>query len=270
MLRQRVITALILGPAAVLAILFLPQMILMAVLAAAVLAGAWEWSVFPGFTRHSARWAYVGCIAVCLAAAWWWLDRGGALHGLLYVTLAWWLLALIWVVVAPRRVNRLSAGVAGLFVLVPAWLALVRLHAMAPALMLFLLLLAVSADIGAYFVGRRYGRHKLAPQVSPGKTWEGVCGGLLASAGMAAIGVAWFSADPGLTNPAGFIGLCVAVVAASIIGDLTESMFKRHAGLKDSGTLLPGHGGVLDRIDSITAAAPMFLLGLERLGLLLK
>ena len=271
MLRQRIITALILGPLAVVAILFLPHVALMGVLAAAVLAGAWEWSAFPGFTRHSARWAYVGCVAACLVAAWWWLDSGrGTLDGLLYATLAWWLFALIWVVAAPGRVNPLSAGIAGLFVLVPAWLALVRLHAAAPALMLFLLLLAVSADIGAYFAGRRYGRHKLAPQVSPGKTWEGVLGGLLASGGMAAIGVAWFSPDRGLANPAGFIALCLVVVVASIIGDLTESMFKRHAGLKDSGTLLPGHGGVLDRVDSITAAAPVFLLGLERLGLLLK
>lgn len=269
MLRQRIITALILGPLAVVAILFLPHVMLMAVLAGAVLAGAWEWSAFPGFTRHSARWAYVGCVAACLAAAWWWLGSGRALDGLLYATLAWWLFALLWVVVAPSRVNRFTAGIAGLFVLVPAWAALVRLHAAAPALMLFLLLLAVSADIGAYFVGRRYGRHKLAPQVSPGKTWEGVFGGLLASAGMAAIGVAWFSPDPGLTKPAGFIVLCLVVVVASIVGDLTESMFKRHAGLKDSGTLLPGHGGVLDRVDSITAAAPVFLLGLERLGLLL-
>jgi phosphatidate cytidylyltransferase len=121
----------------------------------------------------------------------------------------------------------------------------------------------VAADIGAYFAGRQFGRSKLAPRVSPGKTWEGVIGGLAAAAAMAFIGVEWFE-----KNPVPFMSLCAIVVVASIIGDLTESLFKRHAGLKDSGSILPGHGGVLDRVDSVTAAAPVFLVGLERLGLL--
>ncbi len=181
----------------------------------------------------------------------------------LYASLGWWALALLWIAVAPASVNRGRAAVAGLFALVPVWLALVRLHAQGPQLMLFLLLLVVAADIGAYFAGRALGKHKLAPRVSPGKTWEGVGGGLVAAALMAAFGVWWFSMD---TVP--FMALCILVAIASVVGDLTESMFKRHAGLKDSGTLLPGHGGVLDRVDSVTAAAPVFLIGLERLGLL--
>jgi phosphatidate cytidylyltransferase len=150
-----------------------------------------------------------------------------------------------------------------LFALVPVWLALVRLHEQGPQLMLFLLLLVVAADIGAYFAGRALGKHKLAPRVSPGKTWEGVGGGLVAAAMMAAFGVWWFDMDA-----VPFMALCIVVAIASVVGDLTESMFKRHAGLKDSGNLLPGHGGVLDRVDSVTAAAPVFLIGLERLGLL--
>jgi phosphatidate cytidylyltransferase len=128
---------------------------------------------------------------------------------------------------------------------------------------LFLLLLVVAADVGAYFAGRQFGRHKLAPKVSPGKTWEGVLGGIAAAALMAIVGTAWFEVDV-----AAFIGVCAVVVIASIVGDLTESLFKRHAGLKDSGTILPGHGGVLDRVDSVTAAAPIFLLCMEGLGLL--
>ena len=130
--------------------------------------------------------------------------------------------------------------------------------------LLFLLLLVVAADIGAYFAGRRFGRNKLAPRVSPGKTWEGVLGGFVAAALRGRR-----SASGGSMWPHRAFSRCAWSSSwPSIVGDLTESLFKRHAGLKDSGTLLPGHGGVLDRIDSVTAAAPVLPVGLERLGLL--
>jgi phosphatidate cytidylyltransferase len=263
MLRDRIITALVLAPFVLLVILALPHFVTMVVLGLIVLAAAWEWSAFPAFTQHSARWAYVAVIALGIAATWLFGVERVELDVLLYAAIAWWMLAVVWVAAAPTHVNRLSAALAGALVLIPVWLALVRLHAYAPQLLLFLLLLVVAADIGAYFAGRRFGRNKLAPKVSPGKTWEGVAGGLVSAAAMAAIGVWWFdvSALP-------FIALCMVVVMASIVGDLTESLFKRHVGLKDSGNILPGHGGVLDRVDSVTAAAPVFLLGLERLGLL--
>lgn len=263
MLRQRVITALVLAPFVFLVILWIPHPVTAAVLALLVGAGAWEWSAFPGFTQHSARLGYVAFIAACLITAWYVGVNSVESNLLLYASLVWWALALLWIAFAPGNVNRATAVIAGLFVLVPVWLALVRLHAQAPQLLLFLLLLVVAADIGAYFAGRAFGKHKLAPRVSPGKTWEGVGGGMLAAALMAAVGVWWFSMD---TVP--FMALCVVVAIASVVGDLTESLFKRHAGLKDSGSLLPGHGGVLDRVDSVTAAAPVFLIGLERLGLL--
>lgn len=262
MLRQRVITALVLAPLVLLVILWLPHGATIAVLTMLVMAGAWEWSAFPGFTRHSARWGYVGVICLCLAGAWLYGVHRPQLDALLQLSALWWLVALLWILAGPDRVNRSAAAIAGVFVLVPVWLALIRLHALQPQLMLFLLLLVVAADVGAYFVGRRYGRHKLAPRVSPGKTWEGVLGGLASAGVLAALGVWWFG-----MKPAAFLGLCLIVVLASILGDLTESLFKRHAGLKDSGNLLPGHGGLLDRVDSITAAAPVFLLGLEGLGL---
>jgi phosphatidate cytidylyltransferase len=266
MLRQRVITALVLAPFVLLVILWVPHPVTAAVLALLVVAGAWEWSAFPGFNHTAARFAYVAFIAACLGMAWYAGVESMESDLLLYAALAWWLLALMWIALAPANVNRATAAIAGLFALVPVWVALVRLHAQpewGPQLMLFLLLLVVAADIGAYFAGRALGRHKLAPRVSPGKTWEGVGGGLLAAAAMAAAGVWWFDMD---TLP--FMALCIVVAIASVVGDLTESLFKRHAGLKDSGTLLPGHGGVLDRVDSVTAAAPVFLIGLERLGLL--
>jgi phosphatidate cytidylyltransferase len=263
MLRQRVITALVLAPCVLLVILAIPHTITIAVLALLVMAGAWEWSAFPGFTQYSARLAYVALIAACLAATWYMGVDNVSSDLMLYAALAWWVLALLWIAVAPSKVNRASAAIAGLFVLVPVWVALVRLHAEGPQLMLFLLLLVVAADIGAYFAGRAFGKHKLAPRVSPGKTWEGVFGGLIAASLLATIGVWWFDMS---TVP--FMLLCVVVAIASVVGDLTESLFKRHAGLKDSGNLLPGHGGVLDRVDSVTAAAPVFIIGLERLGLL--
>lgn len=262
MLRQRIITALALGALALIVIFLLPHTAFMGVLALLVVAGAWEWSVFPGFTGYPARLAYVAVVALGVAATWYLAAGGMRLDSLLYAAVAWWVVALAWLLIVPSTVNAFSAAVAGMFVLVPAWWALVRLHAHGPAVMLFLLLLVVAADVGAYFAGRQFGRNKLAPRVSPGKTWEGVLGGLLGAALIALVGVAWFGV-PAVP----FVALCIVAVLASIVGDLTESLFKRHAGVKDSGTLLPGHGGVLDRVDSVTAAAPVFLLGLERLGL---
>jgi phosphatidate cytidylyltransferase len=262
MLRLRVITALSLAPFVLAAIFWLPQSGMAAVLALLVAAGAWEWAAFAGFTRSSAKAVYVVLILACIAAVWFWGSAASA-RAVLYVAMGWWVAALGWVLLWPGVVSFSSAAIAGFLVLVPAWLALSQLHAHQPQLMLFLLLLVVAADVGAYFAGRRFGRVKLAPRVSPGKTWEGVGGGVLGAAVIAVVGVFWL--DVPLWP---FIGLCVLVVFASIIGDLTESLFKRHAGLKDSGTLLPGHGGVLDRVDSITAAAPVFLVGLQALDLL--
>jgi phosphatidate cytidylyltransferase len=263
MLKKRVLTALTLAPLVLLVILWLPHQATTGVLALLVLAGAWEWSAFPGFKSYSARVLYVCAVALCVAALWFLEVTRHDMSRVLAGALVWWVVALVWIALFPGWVSRSSTAVAGFLVLIPAWLALVRLHAHERQMLLFLLLLVVAADIGAYFGGRRFGRNKLAPKVSPGKTWEGVIGGLAAAALMTGIGIGWFkvSAMP-------FFVLCVIAVLASIVGDLTESLFKRHAGLKDSGTLLPGHGGVLDRVDSVTAAAPVFLIGLERLGLL--
>jgi phosphatidate cytidylyltransferase len=128
---------------------------------------------------------------------------------------------------------------------------------------LILLAIVWSADIGAYAFGRLLGKHKLAPTVSPGKTWEGVGGGLVSASAVGAL------ASPMLDVPALELALLAAVTAAgSIVGDLTVSLFKRNAGLKDSGHLLPGHGGVLDRIDSLTAAVAVFVLGLVATGII--
>jgi len=262
MLRLRIITALLLAPFVLAAIFFLPENGMAVVLAALVAAGAWEWSAFAGLTRSSAKVGYVVLVLLSIVIVWFARSSGGD-YIVLYAAMVWWVVALCWVLIWPGVVSYPSAAAAGLLVLVPAWLALSQLHSHDPQLMLFLLLLVVAADVGAYFAGRRFGRNKLAPRVSPGKTWEGVGGGVVGATIVATVGAVWLNM-PFLV----FIALCVLVVCASIVGDLTESLFKRHAGLKDSGNLLPGHGGVLDRVDSITAAAPVFLVGLQALGLL--
>ncbi len=266
MLRQRVITAIALGLGLLVVLLWLPAGIAIGVFGLIVLVGAWEWSAFPGFKWSAARFAYVAAVAVTMLLVWRLTLEDGRLETLLWIAGAWWLVAFLWVALAPATHTRTLVAASGLLVLVPAWVALAHLYlepaqhvtVPGPQLVLFLLLLVWAADIGAFFAGRSFGRLKLAPRVSPAKTWEGVLGGLGAAALIAAAGAWWFD----LPRVA-FLSLCLGVALISIVGDLTESMFKRHAGLKDSGSVFPGHGGVLDRIDSVTAAAPLFLLGLR-------
>ena len=261
MLRQRVITALILGAVVLLGIFLLPATAIMLVVAALILAGAWEWSAFLKVRGVAARAAFLLLVAAGITAMGWIGTASPRLDDVMLGTAVWWLIALLWVTLLPTVINPGSAALAGILVLLPTWLALVCLHALSPQLLLFVLLLVVAADVGAYFAGRAFGKHKLAPHVSPGKTWEGVAGGCTGAMLLGIAGSSWFD-----FSMAPFLALCAAVFVASVVGDLTESMFKRHAGLKDSGSLLPGHGGVMDRIDSVTAAAPVFLLGLQHLG----
>ncbi len=268
MLRTRVITGLILG-ALLLAIVFLlPPLWTVMAWALVFLIGAWEWAGFGALRASAARAAYTAAIAALLFAAWRWTDRPSHLLILLSLALAWWGAAFLWLSIAPARHKPWLALLCGLPVLVPAFVALARLQsadgiARGPLLVLFLALLVCAADVGAYFAGRRFGRHKLAPRVSPGKTWEGAAGGAAAVALVAWIGALRFDL-PVLACMAFGIG----IATVSVIGDLTESMFKRAAALKDSGGILPGHGGMLDRLDSVTAAAPLYALGLFGSGVI--
>jgi phosphatidate cytidylyltransferase len=254
MLRERVITALILAALVLLVIFMLPHVATMAALALLVVAAAWEWSAFPRFTQHSARIFYVAVVAACVAATWWFGVEREEIGRLIQAALAWWVFALIWVVIAPSQVNRVTAAGAGLLVLVPAWLALARLHAAGPQLLLFLILLVVAADVGAYFAGRSFGHNKLAPKVSPGKTWEGLVGGVATTTALSGVLAPWLTP---LSLPHSLVvGLLLGV--AGFVGDITISAIKRDLGIKDSGTMLPGHGGILDRLDSLTYTAPVF------------
>jgi phosphatidate cytidylyltransferase len=263
-LKTRIITAAVLIGLLLVVILWLPPVATKVAMTAVVLAGAWEWSAFLRLQALPGRVAYVCVVAACLAALWRLTLAEPACLLLLLVALGWWVAALLWVVFAPRRAASWSAAVAGLLALAPAWVALVRLRIDVPRgaqWLLFALCLVWAADIGAYFAGRSFGRVRLAPLVSPGKTWEGVLGGLLLAALVALWGSRWFAVPM-----VPFVALCLGVVAFSIVGDLTESLLKRFAGLKDSGTLFPGHGGVMDRIDSLTSALPLLLLGLVVMG----
>jgi phosphatidate cytidylyltransferase len=264
-MKSRVMTALVLAAGMFAIVLWLPPVATVIVLTAGALAGAWEWSAFLRASAKLVRIGYVASIAVLLALVWRCTAEPAGRDLVLCLALAWWLVALGWILFAPRCVAPWSAALAGVFALVPAWLALMRLRLDLPngaQWMLFVLILVFVADMGAFFFGRRYGRLPLAPAVSPGKTWEGVLGGALLAAGVAVCGSVWFKIPVAF-----FLPLCLTGVAFSIVGDLTESLLKRFAGMKDSGSVFPGHGGVMDRIDSVTGAAPVLLFGLTAFGM---
>lgn len=266
--RQRVTTALLLAPLPILALLFLPTPWLAAAVAAVLLAGLWEWTAFAGLRETVPRVAFLTANALLLAALAW--GGGPSLFPLKLVALLGvlaWVGALAWLL-HPDLARGDGDGAralklfAGSLAVVPAWCALAWLHSedpLGPRWTLFAVALVWAADSGAYFVGSKFGRRKLAPAISPGKTWEGVWGGLAASALLAVaalplLGLGW-SQLPAL------VLLTVVTAAISVAGDLFESLMKRHSGVKDSGDLFPGHGGLMDRLDSLLAALPVFVVG---------
>jgi phosphatidate cytidylyltransferase len=265
MLGQRILTALGLVVVLALVLIVLPSAFAVSALAILVLIGAWEWAQLAGIDSAGLRGVYVAVCGAAMLGLWYATRLPDDFERTMLLTMLGWIPLFGWIVFAPRREAPWLAGLAGLWALAPTWLALSRLYMQdgnGRELVVFVLLLAWAADIGAYFAGRRFGRFRLAPVVSPNKTWEGVLGGLVAGILVALAGRAWFEL-PTLS----FLSLCVAAVLVSVVGDLLESMFKRQRGLKDSGNLLPGHGGMLDRIDSLTSSVPLLALGLGWLGL---
>jgi phosphatidate cytidylyltransferase len=272
--RTRVIAAAVMAPVAIASVLWLPTPYLAALVAAVMMLGLWEWSLLAGLRERLPRAAYlVGNVLLMLALAW---GAGRGLFTLRLVSLlgaAWWLLAIAWLArfdfaardTAGARSLKLLAGS---LAVVPAWAALCVIHAggpHGPVWALFALALVWVADSGAYFAGVRFGKRKLAPTISPGKSWEGLAGGLLASLLLAVAAVPLLHAGwPALPR---LLLLALVTVIVSVAGDLFESLLKRHAGAKDSSDLIPGHGGVLDRIDSLLAALPVFVVLKGWLGL---
>lgn len=252
-LTKRIITALVLA-AVVLSVLFVfpgaPTLVFFSLF---LLIGLWEWSGFLG-CGVLGRVLYLAGGVLIAAAAYLGSDaRDVSL--ILRASLLWWLAVAVWLALRPIRYGRLLTACTGYFCLLPAWLALLVVFSEARGAWLFvwLAVIVAAADVGAYFTGKRFGQRRLAPQLSPGKTVEGVIGGLLGAATIAAVGGAVLGMNVLLSALLGPV-----LAAVSVVGDLTVSAFKRNAGLKDTGWVLPGHGGVMDRVDGLVAAAPFF------------
>lgn len=276
MLKQRIITAVLIVAALFVAMAYLSASQLALLFAVIVLLAAWEWADLSDLSAVPARLGYVALIAVLIAASYWHLGAVGEwsplrLRELLVAACVWWAVALLWVKAYPQSAGLWGARplrvIMGVLVLLPTWWSLSYLRSLDGGVWLIVMLLALvaAADVGAYFCGRRFGKAKLAPAVSPGKSWAGFWGGLVCSVVLMA-GL-WFSWPGGMPVSLPVMLLLAAItVLASVLGDLLESMVKRHRGVKDSGQLLPGHGGIMDRVDSLTAASPVFTLGLMSVG----
>ena len=274
-MKQRIITALILAPLAIAGIFFLPLKLFMLLSAAVFLLASKEWGGFV--TQGGSNFVFysfaliLGATLLFMPAEQLW--NNGVInpyinYGLM-ATAIWWAISSIIVISYPQssaswKNSKIIKGGFGLCTLVPFFWGMVALRSVnmqhdfyfGAQLLMFVFLIVWAADTGAYFVGKRFGKHKLAPRVSPGKTREGFFGGLLSSM-LVAFFASLFFAIPS-DKMVLFFAAALITNVVSALGDLNESILKREAGLKDSGNLLPGHGGILDRIDSLTAAVPVF------------
>ena len=273
MLKQRFITALILAPLVLCGVFLLPPSEFALFFALIILLAAWEWANLSSITHQLLRITYAMSVAVVLYLV---LVDVSVLW-VLTLSVMWWIIASLFVLSYPGTVvfwkHKWVKCLIGFVVLLPMWKALVYIRSaeFLPVenldtlwLIFYMLLLVWVADTGAYFAGKAWGKRKLAPNVSPGKSWAGAWGGIVAVLFLAVISCFMMGLSTVMT--AQFILVTIITAAVSIMGDLTESMFKRQRGIKDSSNLLPGHGGVLDRIDSLVAAIPVFVFLLITLG----
>ena len=268
MTKQRVLTALVLAPVMVFGIFFLELKPFAMFIALIASVGAWEWANIAGYKKNWSRVVYALFVFVCLYISarilrvWpeykiWFLAAG---------TL-WWVVAFALVKRYPGGTDIWNARVIraflGLCVLIPMWVGFMHLkeEPHSSLLIIYVMLVVWGADTGAYFAGRKWGRSKLAPHVSPGKSWAGFWGGLATTLVLAAF-ACWYVDSQlqrlDLNSALKIFVITVVTMVISVLGDLVESMMKRHRGIKDSSSLLPGHGGVMDRIDSMAAAVPVF------------
>ena len=271
MTRLRTLTALIMAPLAVAGVLLLPTQWLAAVAAVLLLVALWEWYRLAGVEDTLAQ-GVLMVLNLALIVALVWASRTSTgfnwilLQLLVVAGVLWWLVALLWLgrFTFDSRVAKLAAGT---LAMVPAWAAMAVIHgdvANGHRWLLVALVVVWAADTGAYFAGRKFGKRKLAPRVSPNKTIEGLLGGVVAGVAVALLLGTFAGASPGQLPAVALVAL--VAVLFSVVGDLFESLLKRHRGVKDSSNLIPGHGGLLDRIDGVVAALPAFALGKDMLG----
>lgn len=274
-LQQRILTALVLAPLAIAGVLMSSSFAFAIGLALVFAFGLWEWSRLIGLQRRTLRLVLVATnLGAMLVLAWLFRGRSAELLPLVFLGVFWWLVAIVWL----RSSGFGGADTAhslelkwlvGSLVTIPAWAAAWLLHGQSdtgPWWTLFVMMLVWAGDVGAYFFGRRFGNVKLAPQISPGKTREGVYGELFVAA-LFAGAAGWWLLNGDRLAVAALVGLALVTVIFSVVGDLFESLIKRQSKIKDSGTLFPGHGGMLDRLDSMFAALPIFVAGHYWLGL---
>jgi phosphatidate cytidylyltransferase len=266
--KQRLITALILAPLMVGGIFFLPIEQFAYFIGFIVTVAAWEWANLSGYSSPIVRIGYAGFVAVATFATAYFIDKNAELASLiLAVGVFWWFVACLLVIQYPDKVILWQArpvrALLGLLVLIPMWVGFMTLKSQehSSLIIVYVMLLIWGADTGAYFSGKTWGHKKLAPNVSPGKSWAGFWGGL-ATTGLIAVIFSlcinqWLRPMT-LADFSLFAVMTFITAIISVMGDLVESMMKRHRGIKDSSQLLPGHGGVLDRIDSMASAVPVF------------
>lgn len=271
MLKNRIITASILIPL-VIAVIFLLDTIWFSMFFAVFVAiGAWEWAGLCKLNGQSKT--LYSLFIVCILFGVVWFDNDVLYDRIILSGVIYWAIAVILVISYQKQRHLLTNSssilmLIGMLLLIPMWSGLTLLKSFSEngaSLIMYLMLLIWGADTAAYFAGKKWGKRKLASRVSPGKTWEGTLAGIGSSVVIAAcyIIVSNINLDDSLL----FIALSVVTVIGSVFGDLMESLVKREAGQKDSGSILPGHGGVMDRIDSLTAASPIFVFGVIYLGL---
>ena len=267
MLKDRVLTAIVLLFGLLGAVFLLPASLWLVVCAALCGAAAWEWGALARFDHGLRVSTAVAFTAACALLGWSAGLGSGQLGGAGALVPLYVFSGLFWIFVVPLWLrgkwalsNPMLASLVGFIVLVPTALAMMQLRTMGPWVLLGTMAVVWVADIAAYFSGRAFGRHKLAPSISPGKTWEGAAGAAVAVLvfGFGMLAMRGAELQGGVAVIAGVL---LAWTAVSIVGDLFESLLKRQAGLKDSGSILPGHGGVLDRIDSLTSTLPLVALG---------
>lgn len=265
MLKERIITAVILAVALIFALLLVPPAIFSSLITVVVLVAAWEWANLIKITSMSGRVSFLISLIILLGGAHFILDVYGDFdqqlsYQLCLFTLALWGVIFLWIQGYPSSTilwaSRPVLVMLGLILLLSTWVSLAAIVSSSDGrwLLLLAIVVVVLADLGGYVAGRLFGRHKMAPIISPGKTWEGFLGGLFLQL-VLILALKLFIPSLTLVN---LVVLIIPVALISVIGDLFESMLKRYKGVKDSGTLLPGHGGVLDRLDGVMAAMPMF------------